>query len=549
MSGDRATGGKPCIIRGSTFPSTCGMVSCMRTVHLAVLFLVLAVGSVRGEQMRIPPMEFQPITDRPWKGLEAKLDDVLTRIFLEPNAAIRYPVLKQYLRTIPANEFSRAFDLCVSLEQTQTPDQLVELLLGIWAERDPQSCWKHTQDLFQVVGIEHGWLSYDGWNTRERITVQNVEAIRSSSFWLEPSALKSFPIGLDRSELPKEPRVKMMTEFARRWIAAFASWPGYRPDRGGTSTVPSGEELESVFRMDLDELRKLSQGSVSYSEIAFEIGLRRWMKAEPASALQIIERAQTTKWPAPPGYLPRAAGPTTELLMLWAKADLPAMIRWAQSVDLRKDDLGLRVRGFLMSRVDAPTRQRWLAVAASEKPEDDRTEHLITDWAAWDPKPALEAALATGNPDLIGSAANEAAYGPFGASTHNTNRHGLGVIREFDVRRIPQKIRQHVIGEYWYTIMELWGSIDVGEAARYGLELLLRTDYAPRQGLIQFFSGHDIYPDEGGMIDRTFCALRVWAVVRPQEMEAWIETVEDPEMRRSLKWLLQNPWGTAAARK
>jgi hypothetical protein len=75
---------------------------------------------------------------------------------------------------------------------------------------------------------------------------------------------------------------------------------------------------------------------------------------------------------------------------------------------------------------------------------------------------------------------------------------------------------------------------------------LRRTNYAPREGVIQFFSGKDIYGGEDGMIDRTFCALRAWAVVRPDEMKKWIATIEDAAMRNALTWLLEKPWGTGA---
>jgi hypothetical protein len=92
--------------------------------------------------------------------------------------------------------------------------------------------------------------------------------------------------------------------------------------------------------------------------------------------------------------------------------------------------------------------------------------------------------------------------------------------------------------------MSQLGDVDIGEAARYGFDLLLRIDYVPRDGLLKFLTGHDVYPDEGGILDRTFCALRVWAVVRPKEMKAWIGTIKHEEMRKALTWLLEHPWET-----
>jgi hypothetical protein len=510
---------------------------------LAALLLAFSPETIMAERRNLRPADFKPLTSLPWKEAGATLDNVLDSIFREPNFAIRYPVLGEYLRTIPLEQFGRAFDLCVKLEGTETPDNLVAFFLTIWAKRDPHGCWKRTKDLFRVVGIED-WLGYDSWKKRDPITVQDLNAIRASPFRLSPSALMGFPLGVDHSAVAKGERVKLMNEFTQKWFRAFGSWPGYeRNETGGYSDF--SYQMKEAFEMSIEQLRGPWQGSVSSSEMAFEIGLRRWLKAEPASAIQVMERAQETKWPSPGESQPHVAGPSIELLMLWAKADLPAMIRWAETLDIRNGDLALRVRGFLMSRVDAATRERWLAEAKSAVDDDDRTVNLMEDWAGWDPKGALEAAVARKDPEMISEVAAAASWGPWGRQPYNTSHFGLGVIKEFDVMSIPPEIRVDATRE-WYSILEYWGQIDIGETASYGLQYLLQTNYAPRARLIRFFSGYDEYPDEGDMIDRTFCALRVWAVIRPNEMRKWIRTLDDEKMRKALTWLLEHPWGTAS---
>ncbi|HSI62568.1 MAG TPA: hypothetical protein VLE43_05600, partial [Candidatus Saccharimonadia bacterium] len=93
--------------------------------------------------------------------------------------------------------------------------------------------------------------------------------------------------------------------------------------------------------------------------------------------------------------------------------------------------------------------------------------------------------------------------------------------------------------------MEWWGDIDVGEAARYGVAGLMKLHHFPQSDLIKFFKGeNNEFTDTGDMIDRTFCCLRVWAVVRPDEMKAWIPTIQDSAMRDALTYILENPWGT-----
>jgi hypothetical protein len=96
--------------------------------------------------------------------------------------------------------------------------------------------------------------------------------------------------------------------------------------------------------------------------------------------------------------------------------------------------------------------------------------------------------------------------------------------------------------------MEQWGTIDIGEAARYGVDFLLHFDTPHRVQMLQYFNGVDLdskpNTPASDMNRRTFDALRVWAIVRPKEMKAWIGTLNDPEMQKALTWLLKHPWGT-----
>src|SRR5687768_763022 len=119
----------------------------MRTI-LLVLLLALSTGALMAERRILPPSEFEPLTSLPWKSADATLDSVLHSLFREPNFAIRYPLLGEYLRTIPVKELGKAFDRCVELEGTQTPEDLVAFFLRIWAARDPKECWKRTKALF-----------------------------------------------------------------------------------------------------------------------------------------------------------------------------------------------------------------------------------------------------------------------------------------------------------------------------------------------------------------------------------------------------------------
>ena len=519
------------------------MIALLRTTLIAWL-LVASVSTALGERNKLKPSDFEPLTSLPWKQPDATPESVLDAIFREPNPAIRYPVLAEYLRMIPVGQLGKAFDLCVDLEGTQTPDDFAEFFLPIWAKRDPNGCWKRTKELFHVVGIDEGWLAYDSWEKRPRITVQDLGAIRASRFWITRAALLSFPLGLAESSLPKEERVSIMKEFAVTWFSAFSSWPGYPRPAWGYSYSRAYPDFDfsliEAFGKSVAETQSYvknadTQGSGTVYEGAFIVAARRWLQAKPASAPEILERVGKKKWP--PAQNP--CGGLIELLMLWARADLPAMIEWVESLDLGKDDFALTGRGFLMSRVDAETRDRWLAEA---KLDNDKLLGLLHNWAGWDPRSALDVALATNDREIIEEVATTAYHGPWPGQSWNTCHFGLGVMKDFDSRRLPEAYRKDQFMN-WEMIMETWGDVDIGEAARYGLDFLLRNDYAPREKLIQFFGGADVLADTGDVIDRTFCALRVWAVFKPDEMKTWIATLDDAEMRKALTWLLQHPWG------
>jgi len=169
-------------------------------------------------------------------------------------------------------------------------------------------------------------------------------------------------------------------------------------------------------------------------------------------------------------------------------------------------------------------------------------ETLLLGWAEWDLLPGLDAALATNELGMIEVMSVMAPVGPFGGGPANAAHYNLGLIKQFDASRLPKVMRDDHYPN-WEEIMEVWGDIDIGEAARYGLDFMLRNRYVPRENLIRLFSGDDKYAVDGNMIDRTFCALRVWAVVRPKEMKAWIATQPDKRMRTALTWLLEHPWG------
>jgi hypothetical protein len=514
----------------------------------AAASLLLLMGSSLAQAEIIKPTDFQPLTSLPWKAPNATLEGVLNAIYHEPDPRIRYPVLSSYLNTIPAGQLGTAFDRCVTLEGVPTPDDLVYFFLEIWAARDPVACWKKTQHLFHLVGIEESWLDYDTW--QERITVRDLDAIRASPFWLSSSALTSFPLGVENSSLPNKERVRIMKAFASQWFEDFGTWPA-KPSSEPVRFLNDDPQLMHVFSGPPVELSRCTMVDTNPGpgmsglfinrgqEAKFDMEARRWLEAEPASAPQIIKTMEKLQWEyEKDNYLYSYS----DLLLLWSKVDQAGMIQWADAGDMKNDGAVFEARALLMGRVDAATRGRWLAQARAPKLYDDRTADLIAQWAGWDPAPALSAAVAsaTSNWEIVILVARGAADGPDGIWVQSACHFGFEAIKDFDIGKVPPKDRQSVTDE-WEDVMEIWGDIDVGEAARYGIDFLNRTHYPRRDAMIRYFSGENVDIDD--MVTHSMSALRVWAVVRPEEMKAWIATLNDPRLEKALTWLLNHPWG------
>mgnify|MGYP003575381401 FL=1 len=189
---------------------------------IAALLLPLTAPLLSAAELKpIKPSEFEPLTTVPWDDQQATLRDVLCRLFREPDFEFRYALLAEYLRIIPIEDFSTAFDLCVSLEGRQAPDRLIRMLIRVWAGRDPRACAEKVIDLFHLVGPDD-WLSFERWHEFELI-VPNREAVKASQFWIGEHALSSFPFDLERSSLSKEEKLQIMRRFMDRWIEACGS--------------------------------------------------------------------------------------------------------------------------------------------------------------------------------------------------------------------------------------------------------------------------------------------------------------------------------------
>jgi len=303
---------------------------------VAVCWLLL-VPWAQAQTLRLnwKPTDFQPLTELPWKdnGEPQDVPKIIERIFREPNPAIRYPVLAEYLRQVPMLHFALAFDAAVMLEGTQKPSEVVARMLRIWAERDPQAAWERTQQLARLVGFEEGVLQYDSWKGRPKIQVQDLDALRVSRYWLGRHALLTFPIGVEASEVPKTKKLRLLKAFADLWFEKFQCWPG------AIAAAYSKDEQRLTDMLRAGSYDQIRQGVVSSNEemstAAFEVRLRRWLFEHPEEGPEIMQRLLHQHWTAGPvAPTPeRNTSASRDLLLLWSQLDSKSLLAWSESVE------------------------------------------------------------------------------------------------------------------------------------------------------------------------------------------------------------------------
>jgi hypothetical protein len=142
--------------------------------------LMLLTTKLAAQWLVVKPAEFEPLTSLPWHVEDATRETVLGAVFREADADIRYRVLGEYLKRVPADDMPKVSESCVPLEGTQNPDELVALFIRSWAKRDPLGCWDWTKKLFQLTAIEHSVLGYDSWN-HPRINAKNPASSKDRS--------------------------------------------------------------------------------------------------------------------------------------------------------------------------------------------------------------------------------------------------------------------------------------------------------------------------------------------------------------------------------
>lgn len=520
----------------------------MRTLILAIMWMVGTVGESRGNPDLgiLRPQGFGPLTALPWEAdRTASLEQVLSSIFHESSLNVRFAVLEVYLRQIPADQLGVAFEQCLELEATSNPDLLVSFFLRIWAERDPSRCWERTRTLFPVLGIDPGWLEFDSWSN-SRMVVRDAKAIAASKFWLNSNSLTTFPEGVEASNVSSEEKKGLLRQFNERWLPDHMSLPGRWDNRDSYYGLSGSYGVSAVMAATPDALAALMSHPVSgRDEAMFELGVRRWLVDQPDRAVDIAAFILSRTWENESDTTPKAPRqPSVDFLVLWAERDMPGMMKWAESLGPGQLPLADIARGVLMPLVNASVREKWIAQDRGRSGDSEVHSSLVQNWAYWDFRSAWAAALQSGDWETIEQAALGGIFRPGEGLPFNMRAYPQEMASNIDILALPQDVREELVDGWAVIVMEHLGDADVGTAARWGYDILIKSGYTPRDELLKLFAGDNAFGGDGDVLDRTFCALRVWAATKPEAMRKWIGSLKDLEMRQSLTWLLEHPWGT-----
>ncbi|QIF00481.1 hypothetical protein [Roseimicrobium sp. ORNL1] len=443
------------------------------------------------------------------------------------------PLLEGYLATLPADQFPPAFEALCRLQMRQKSLQRT-LLIEAWAKKDPQAAWLLIKDWFaQAVDSDH---FKDDWS-QKILPPANRTSLRAGSIVHDERDFEAFRKGLFQSGATTELKNTLQKEYAQAYAKAFHldSPPDYSalttpaPSSATTEPTPPPPEIDYPFVRQVLEAPATSfpallDGAVTRrNEAAVICGLRRWVMVQPGAISEIIKWAEAQPQP---NHLDKVVN-------TWAAIAPKGAYTWLVSLpgEKRPDHVSEFLPYANIEQREAIL--RWLITRPEHKPGDydEALPSFLERWIVLEPKVAFEFALQHGGRSGFSEAARDAFY-------------RVATLAEFrqPIIEAIEAFPTLVDDQMDYMNMEEWGDINFAEAARHGVHWLIKEAATnpdaqfPIDHVVKVWTGKE-NPVDGSMDDRTYGCLRLWAVVDPEGMKAWIKTVTHPEFRTALEWL------------
>ncbi len=443
---------------------------------------------------------------------------MLRWIFAPENRDHRVALYQAHLEELPANRFATLYaELCRLEEWEQSP--WLRLFVSAWAKKDPEGAWKTVHGWFDMTMVGDHFV--DAWQQELR-PPRRRDLVRSGAVLPDGQLLMAFLDGLRLSTLPPKKREAMEAEFERALTEIFGE------DQQSANLYESKETVDlravrAVQAASMPGLLDLLDRAVAEKQVfTVKCGLRRWLALMPEAGEHVINWARTR--------MPETVGAA---LGAWAVSHPEEAYAWV--LKNQADGLHEGAGRALVPHLNQAQREDLLQrIAGIDGPEVNMHYNLadaLSLWALREPEKAFAKALAMGGRETLSWCAftTICQMGPLEESRNPVLE---------AIASLPVSVDENRA----YMIMEDWGDTNSAQAARYGVAWLLKErefnkdSIYTKEYLIHVWSGKD-GPGDADMDDRTFGCLRVWAIVAPDEMAAWIKTLPDPEIQAALEWL------------
>lgn len=455
-------------------------------------------------------------------------DSAIPWILADRNPSVRSGLMRSWFEALPVEHYPEAAGLLWETDGLQV-SPMASWILGRWAAMDYRSAWASVEPMLEIATNDH---FVDNWIER-LVGPADPGMLADSGLWPRPDHLVRFLSAMETSGGLHVPEGRSISKsFRTRFEERF---PGVLEDRypGGERTEPDPGRLADarlLLTCPEEELPVLLQvDALEDNWPAVVFGLRRWARVAPMEALR-----------------GRRHGQAWEVLRTWGEHDIAGLV--ASWRDLEESLHDYALAALLLSGGEQEREEAFVIIR--EARDDD--EAPFGHGSPLEPVAGADLDLALDlfrrlYPELDSYEAADL----FGAILGNAFYDFESFAVRDRARALLVSGEAHPHDDCAYILMEEWGDIDVGEAARFGVDWHRRSiARAPglseserefhqswtKRHLAEVWSGKR-NPLDASMDDRTYGVLRKWALCEPLEMMKWIQTVDDPELATALLWL------------